>query len=79
MDWTDHTTRHSFEGAARNYNFYGGLIWIFCHKSFPKDPPIETGFRVHFRKGDIDDLEKKCLAEIVLVLPEVDTEAQKEV
>ena len=26
------------------------------------------GFRVHFREGDIDDLEQKCLAEIVLVL-----------
>ena len=26
------------------------------------------GFRVDFREGDIDDLEQKCLAEIVLVL-----------
>ena len=26
------------------------------------------GFCVHFREGDIDDLEQKCLAEIVLVL-----------
>ena len=26
------------------------------------------GFRVHFREGDIDDLEQKCLAKIVLVL-----------
>ena len=26
------------------------------------------GFRVHFREGDIDDLEQKCLTEIVLVL-----------
>ena len=33
MDWTDHTTRRTFEGAARNYHFYGGLIWFFCHKS----------------------------------------------
>ena len=26
------------------------------------------GFRVHFRERDIDGLEQKCLAEIVLVL-----------
>ena len=26
MDQTEHTTRRSFEGAARNYYFYGGLI-----------------------------------------------------
>ena len=44
MDRTDHTTRRSFEGAARNYYFYVGLIWIFCHNSFPKDPPIKTGW-----------------------------------
>ena len=42
MDRTDHTTRRSFEGTARNYYFYGGLIWIFCHKFFPKNPPGGT-------------------------------------
>ena len=27
-----------------------------------------SDFRVHFREGDIDDLEQICLAQIVLVL-----------
>ena len=43
MDQMDHITWSSFEGAAQNYHFYGGLIWIFCHKSFLKDLAIETG------------------------------------
>ena len=61
MDRADHTTRRSFGGAARNYNFYGGLI--FLSQVFPK-----RSAHVNFREGDIDDLEQKCLAEIVLVL-----------
>ena len=68
MDQTDYTTWHSFESAGRNDNFYVGLIWSFGHSSFSKDPPIETGwtfflaFCVHFREGDIYDLEQKCPA-----------------
>ena len=66
MDRTDHITRRSFEGAARNYNF---LSQIFPGGSTHRDGlDLFLGFRVHFREGDIDDLEQKCLAEIVLVL-----------
>ena len=74
MDRADHTTRRSFEGAARNYYFYGGFDMNFLLQIFPKrfahrdGLDLFLGFRVHFREGDIDDREQKCLAEIVLVL-----------
>ena len=72
MDWTDHTTRRSFEAAARNYNFYGGLIWIFFTNLSRKIRPwggldLFLVFRVHSREGDIDDLEQERPTEIVLV------------
>ena len=71
MDRTDHITRRSFDGPARNYYFHVGLIWLFLSQIFPeRSAPgdgldLFLGFRVHFREGDIDDLEQKCLAEIV--------------
>ena len=45
MDWTDQTTRRSFEGAARNYYFYGGWIWIFC---------------LNWSRQDISTLDLQC-------------------
>ena len=45
------------------------LSQIFPERSAHRDGlDLFLGFRVHFREGDIDDLEQKCLAEIVLVL-----------
>ena len=76
MDRTYHTTRRSFEGAAWNYYFYGGLIidMIFLSQIFPERSAhrdgldLFLGLHVHFRERDIGDLEQKCPAEIVLVL-----------
>ena len=45
------------------------LSQIFPVRSAHRDVlDLFLGSRVHFREGDIDDLEQKCLAEIVLVL-----------
>ena len=42
---------------------------IFPERSAHRDGLyLFSDFRVHFREGDIGDLEQKCLAEIVLVL-----------
>ena len=41
------------------------LSQIFHERSAHRDG---LGFRVHFREGDIDNLEQKCLAKIGLVL-----------
>ena len=42
---------------------------IFGERSAHRDGlDLFLGFCVHFWEGDIDDLEQKCLAEIVLVL-----------
>ena len=44
------------------------LSQIFAERSAHRDGlDLFLGFRVHFREGDIDDLEQKCLSEIVLV------------
>ena len=44
------------------------LSVIFPERSADRDgSDLFLGFRVHFREGDIDDLEQKCLAEFVLV------------
>ena len=45
------------------------LSQIFPERSAHRDGlDLFLGFRFHFREGDIDDLEQKCPAEIVLVL-----------
>ena len=44
------------------------LSQIFPERSAHRDGLyLFLNFRVHSRKGDIDDLEQKCLAEIDLV------------
>ena len=44
------------------------LSQIFPERSAHRDElDLFLDFRVHFRKGDIEHLEQKCLAEIVLV------------
>ena len=41
---------------------------MFPEKAAHRDGlDLFLGFRVHFREGDIDDLEQKCLTEIVIV------------
>ena len=45
------------------------LSQIFAERSAHRDGlDLFLGFRVHFREGDIGDIEQKCLAEISLVL-----------
>ena len=45
------------------------LSQIFLERSAHRDGLyLFSDFRVHFREGDIEDLERKCLAEISLVL-----------
>ena len=41
MDRTDPTTRRSFEGAARNYNSYGGLKHFLPTNSIAQSPTDE--------------------------------------
>ena len=45
------------------------LSQIFPERSAHRDGlDLFSAFRVHFREGDIDDLEQKCLAEIENIL-----------
>ena len=45
------------------------LSQIFPERSAYRDgKDLFLSFRVHFREGDIDDVEQKCLVEITLVL-----------
>ena len=74
MDRADHTIRRSFEAACMKLLFLWRVDMNFLSQIFPERSAhrdgldLFLGFRVHFREGDIDDLEQKCLAEIVLVL-----------
>ena len=74
MDWTDHTTWRSFEGATRNYYFLWRVDMNFLSKIFAERSARRDGldlfliFRVHFREGDMGDLEQRRYAEISLVL-----------
>ena len=48
------------------------LSQIFPERSAHRDGLyLFSDFRVHFREGDMGDLEQKCLAEISLVLRSV--------
>ena len=53
------------------------LLQYFPKRSAHRDGlALFLGFCVHFREGDIDDLEQICLAEIVLVLRSLLLESQ---
>ena len=74
MDRADHTTRRSFEGARTKLLFLLRVYVSFLSQIFPERSAHRDGldlilsFLVHFREEDIDYLEQKCLAEIILVL-----------